>query len=349
MQLRAGETTTGLSPALPTSARRSDVSNVDRDRDRLISEPPRAAPRVTARSIQRTRDAASNVALDTDSLVVAAGPAPHSADLGERFLTELGHHRAQRTQPLPAQFQPLATTIVGDRPVRVASDERSRLALRSVDKVAATTGDTIHLDRPVTAVSAEVLAHELTHVAHPSAAPRFYADDRHSAEERRAEQVAAVMRRSPILPRTTAAAETMRTTTVAPALARVGSGTAATIPTNAAHATVSATALAAQITGNTSGGVVQRWTKGSGPRSLSLGSHRAAASIAPSQPAVAPPVPAPEPEQPPGYETSAQESSPVEQRSNTTALANFDQILELLEERIIGELERRGGRFRGGF
>jgi hypothetical protein len=128
-------------------------------------------------------------------------------------------------------------------------------------------------------------------------------------------------------------------------MARIGNGN----DTSASPGSVSATALAAQITGNTNSGVVQRWKKGSGPRSLSLGSHRAAASIAPSQPVVQPPVPAPEPEQPPSYETHAQDSSPVEQQSSTTALANFDQILELLEERIISELERRGGRFRGGF
>jgi hypothetical protein len=30
-------------------------------------------------------------------------------------------------------------------------------------------------------------------------------------------------------------------------------------------------------------------------------------------------------------------------------LSQFDRIVELLEDRIIAELERRGGRFRGGF
>ena len=123
-------------------------------------------------------------------------PTPTPAEV---FVAELQRHRAERPRPLPRHYQPLATAIVGDRPVRVASGEGSRRALSKVGKAAATTGDVIHLSTP--RPTAEVIAHELTHVAHPSPVPRFFDDDDHSPEERRAEQVAAVMRRAPIAPR----------------------------------------------------------------------------------------------------------------------------------------------------
>ena len=122
----------------------------------------------------------------------------------ETFAAELARHRTERPRAIPVTYRPLATAIVGDRPVHVSTGTASRRALAKVGKVAATTGDTIHLASPPT--SAEVIAHELTHVAHPSPVARFFDDDDHSPEERRAEQVAAIMRRAPILPRTTAAA-----------------------------------------------------------------------------------------------------------------------------------------------
>jgi hypothetical protein len=321
------------------------------------------AASMAAMKVQRQPVDRSVLTPDPD---VSPWPTRAPVDPGARFLGELDRHRAEQPRPLPPRLQPLATAIIGERPVRVSTGERSRQALAVVGKVAATTGDVIHLDRPVTAVSAEVLAHELTHVAHPSPQPRFFADDRDSAEERRAEHVAAVMRHAPILPRTAAAADTVaRTTSVAPAMARLSNNNSSSSnnssnSSNAASGAISATALAARITGNTSStsnGVIQRWKDGNRPRSASLGSHRLAASDRPSQlamqpssqPQAAPPVPEPQPDAPPSYETYAQESSPVEPSSSTTALANFDQILEMLEERIIGELERRGGRFRGGF
>ena len=130
------------------------------------------------------------------------GPAPGTP--AAEFAAELARHRTERRRPIPLAYRPMATAIVGERPVHVASGTASRRALRRVGKQAATTGDTIHLatERP----SPEVIAHELTHVAHPSPVPRFFDDDDRGPEERQAEQVATIMRRSPILPRTSAAA-----------------------------------------------------------------------------------------------------------------------------------------------
>lgn len=84
--------------------------------------------------------------------------------------------------------------------VRVSSDEPSRRALAAVGKVAATAGDVVHLARPLdgTPRSAEILAHELTHVANPSPLVRFFDDDRRSREEDRARQVGEIMSKAPV-------------------------------------------------------------------------------------------------------------------------------------------------------
>lgn len=123
--------------------------------------------------------------------------------LATRFLGELSRGAAPRPTPLPAAFSPLAEAITGRRNVMISTDTTSRRALRAVGRPAATTDDVIHLDRPLVRPdrrSTELLAHELTHVAHPSPAPRFFDDDHRGPEERRAEQVARIMASSPLAP-----------------------------------------------------------------------------------------------------------------------------------------------------
>jgi hypothetical protein len=69
-------------------------------------------------------------------------------------------------------------------------------ALAAAGKTAATVGGVIHLRRPLdrSPRSAEIVAHELVHVARPSPQPRFFGDDRHSAEERLAERTGGLAR-----------------------------------------------------------------------------------------------------------------------------------------------------------
>ncbi len=222
-------------------------------------------------------------------------------------------------------FRPLATAIVGDRPVHVSSGTASRKALAKVGKRAATTGETIHLVTP--RPSPEVVAHELTHVAHPSPVPRFFDDDVRGPEERKAEQVAAIMRRAPIL--------------LGPAAA-----TATTIrrrtdqTTTASPGTVTAADLAAQLTAAATGNVIQR---------RQIGGHRRRGQTAPPELTAAPALTVDTPSTPP----MAQPAVTTDQEPGAFPLPDlstqFDRILELLEERILRELERRGGRFRGGF
>lgn len=134
----------------------------------------------------------------------AVAPLPDIADPAERFERELERHAsASRPTPgrLPHRFEPMARALLpGTARARVSSDEASRSALASVGKLAATVGDVIHLAQPLDATprSAEIVAHELTHVASPSPAPRFFADDRDSPEERRARAVGRAMAQAPV-------------------------------------------------------------------------------------------------------------------------------------------------------
>jgi hypothetical protein len=128
-------------------------------------------------------------------------PAIVPSDPGEQFNRVLDQHRTPRARPLPRRFEPIARSIV-PRPdrVRVSTDLASRAALEAVGKVAATAGDIVHLARPLDASSAmiDILAHELTHVAHPSPAVRFYDDHRDSKEERLASEMGSIMAKAPV-------------------------------------------------------------------------------------------------------------------------------------------------------
>jgi Domain of unknown function (DUF4157) len=243
--------------------------------------------------------------------------------LAREFLVELGRHRRERPLPLPVQFRPIATEVVGPRRVMVSSDPASRRALRRVGKVAATTDDVIHLDRAPTAASPELIAHELAHVAHPSPTPRFFADPVRGPEERQAEEIAKVMRAAPVLPRVAGAGEGSRP--AAPATPAPPPAPVIQRSTRGAASTVTAAELAARLSG-TAPPVVQR------------------RMIAPP---AAPPAANDVPASPP---RAAGSPAPTFSGANTTdALDQFQRLVEMLEERIIIELERRGGRFRGGF
>ena len=130
-----------------------------------------------------------------------APPAVVPADPGERFERVLGDHRGPAPERLPRRFAPMAKALVArpDR-VRVSTGDASRKALASVGKKAATAGDVVHLARPLDSrpESVDILAHELTHVAHPSPLVRFFDDDRSSKEEALAREVGEIMAKAPV-------------------------------------------------------------------------------------------------------------------------------------------------------
>lgn len=278
----------------------------------------------------------------TDQLV-AGSPRAQATDLAERFLAELVRHRDERPAELPTVFRSIADVIVGDRRPLVSTSTASRRALAAVGKSAATTGDVIHLAEPVSAGSPSgrltaLMAHELTHVAHPSPEPRFFDDDRDSAEERRAHEVGELMRTAPLAPRVIGASMSAQRT-IDPAVAspppRSGGG-------SAGGDTISAAGLAARLGGGSSDTIRRS------PASTSYSSSSSSSSSSVIRR-----------ERMDESESSEQEAQ--QQVANARSTTNrpqtfesqlrdhFDLIVDLLEERIIRDLERRGGRFRGDF
>jgi hypothetical protein len=265
-------------------------------------------------------------------------------------MTELSQTVRRRPAPLPTVYRPMADTITGGRSVVLSTDPASRRALRSVGKVAATTGDTIHLD-PV-AVPArridEVIAHELTHVAHPSPTPRFFDDVDDSPEERRAEQVARIMARAPLAPSASVVAPTGRRPAGRPDVGRRSAVAhrRATTTNTPPPGTLDANALAARLTGGSTprpAGTIRR-------------SPAPAAPTAPIDPAGAPVIRRLlESPRTLGSPPTAESSSSAESRGGDgTAITadaflelfrdNLSEVMSLIEDRIVIELERRGGR-----
>jgi hypothetical protein len=275
--------------------------------------------------------------VDLPSTAVDAGGSA-AERVAEQFMTTLSETVRRRPAPLPTTFRPMADAIAGPRPVMLSTDAASRRALRSVGKIAATTGDTIHLDeRAVPAARlAEVMAHELTHVAHPSPAPRFFDDIDDSPEERRAEHVAKVMARSPLAPAASLVAPSgrdgARTIRRSPAVARRASQPSPGTPPSSARG-VSAEQLAARLSGAAPAGAdVIRRTPSTAP------------TAAPPRPDLtASPVIRREVD--PAAASALANSST---RESGGFLAEFNehlpQIMRLIEDRMIIELERRGGR-----
>lgn len=260
-------------------------------------------------------------------------------------MSELSATVQRRPDVLPSSYRPMADAITGGRRVLLSTDTSSRRALRAVGKVAATTNDTIHLD-PTAAPRRridEVMAHELTHVAHPSATPRFFDDIDHSPEERKAEQVAEIIARSPLAPnapassrapsrppvsspngnspmirRTTDTSSASATGTHAALQAKLASSSAST--SSGGSAGVNASALAASIT-NSSDRAVQRVTDAS-PSAPTI--QRKASGE--------------------GEQTTIEDPEAwfIEQLDR-----NFDHIVHRLEQRMLLDFERRGGRMWG--
>ena len=229
----------------------------------------------------------------------------------------------------------------------LSTDGASRRALRSVGKVAATTNNVIHLDQAATSsprVMDEVIAHELTHVAHPSAAPRFFDDIDDSPEERQAEAVARVMARSPLAPNASTVAPPATVGGAGP-VARVQRRTArrhagSTSGGSASGPTISASALAASITPTQQPKHVQR--QPSDVQRLDTG------SVGSTGGSTSTTAPSTRTKQGGGTSTS----SIGEQLQKDDAAAewfvdqlqrNFHRLVSDLEAQLIVELERRGG------
>jgi len=317
----------------------------------------------------------------------------------DRFLEVLQASPAPTLRPLPARFAPLARTVLGHTDVHVRHDAGSQAALAAVGKRAATTGNVIHLSRqPSSAADHEVLAHELTHVAHLSPAPRFFDDDRHSAEERQAEQVAHLIQRSPSLLATRPGAAPLAVARTAAPVVSNGAAPSAAISSTVQRSTA---AGGAGIDSGTAAGTTPSSPLGPltppPPRATPAAAAPGAPSVAATRPLTirrspdrskpaSTPTPAVAASAPAVVQrtaapaTRASTGSGVLQRAltddssgsagggsgndsgdtpaydiigglhRTGGVVDFvDWIVEQVEDRVVAELQRRGGRYREDF
>jgi hypothetical protein len=246
-------------------------------------------------------------------------------------MSELSQTIQRRPAPLPMPYRPMADVISPGRRVMLSTDHASRKALRSVGKVAATTDHIIHLDPVPIAPHRldEVIAHELTHVAHPSPTPRFFDDVDDSPEERRAEEVAKIMTSSPIAPGTARPQPGVQRRSGTPAeTIRRSPATSSGSP----GSTVSAASLAARVTGAapspSSAPAVQR--RATAPSSDGGIGTEAIASGA-------------------GSISGAEVKAYLESNAGAAWFekmlqTNMSGVVAMLEDRMIVEAERRGGR-----
>lgn len=337
-------------PGRPVRAGTRSERRVPEQPSRWATTPAQSAP---------PHASSSGAASPGGAVSDAASHAPAGGeDLSERFMSALSETVRRRPRPLPTAFVPLADTIAGPQRVMLSTDTASRAALRSVGKVAATVDDTIHLDRAAVpaAALASVVAHELTHVAHPSPVARFFDDDVDSPEERRAEQVAKIMAASPLAP---SASTTFAGVQRSPAR-----------PASSSSASAAITALA-RTSGRSTGGIVQRSPSSSGGSSGTIAADQLAArltgSAPPAPPRPATPRAAPTPSRSPSGSAVQRRVAPSHMNAPSIVAQagsgedegqseewfveqldrQIDRIIRKVEERMIREFERRGGRHWG--
>jgi hypothetical protein len=122
--------------------------------------------------------------------------APGRVDRAERFSQVLRRRGSDPAVALPRHLHVLARTLAGPAEIKMSSGPHTRAALAAAGRPAATVGRVIHLaSHPdASARTAEIVGHELVHAARPSSRPRFFDDDRHSAEEALAQRTGGLIR-----------------------------------------------------------------------------------------------------------------------------------------------------------
>lgn len=221
------------------------------------------------------------------------------------------------TEALPERFRPLTTAVAAHR-VRIAHGARSRAALRAVGRPAATLGNVVHLQRAPdhSAATTELIAHELVHALGEPTRPRFYEEPGHDHEEARAMSVGRLARASRVTD-----AEPIRRVMSAPVMPRVAqrveapvvsaSPAASAVPATAA---VAATGVAAAQTHGASNVIRRVLTSDPSNGTSPTNDEQTNTSISASQ-----------------------------------RLNDFEELMAMIEQRVISEIERRGGRIRGGW
>lgn len=250
--------------------------------------------------------------------------------------------RVDRPVALPARFRPLADRIVGRKvAVKVVHGSVTRQALAAAGHDAATTDRTIHLpSRPDASTrTMSIVAHELEHVAAPSPTPRFHGGV-DSPEERRATAMEQVVRRLA----TTADRPRAVGTAGLPvggltAFGRAGSGVdAATIARSPSASPpgppVPASALHRQVSAAASTSAPDTVNRTAAASATSGGTRSSNRTIRRE-----------------GVDDPMQAMGGSSDSSGAPAIspAVLSAIIRAVEDRLLDEIERRGGLRRGGF
>ena len=192
-----------------TSTTTEPMSTADRLREmvatRAFDAPPGSVPvrRSPSAAAAAAAAATSPGMMTADAMAAAMTSTPTLSTPVLRTAAERFEHvrrtaaAPDRPGALPARFRPLAERIVGPRiAVQVVHGAVTRQALLAAGHDAATTERTIHLpSRPdASARTMSIVAHELEHVAAPSAIPRFHGGV-DSPEERQAIRTEQVVHR----------------------------------------------------------------------------------------------------------------------------------------------------------
>ena len=231
-----------------------------------------------------------------------------------------GRRRCERQplenpQPLPTRWQPLARHLAGSAAVRYTTGPATRAALVAAKALGATTGTVIHLARTPEAGDLPVVAHELAHARSALQRPRFLSTA-HSgspdADERATRSAAAS-----VSPQDAAALVSVARLPVGGAAA-VFQGSNRPTPPSAGGSAVALARFAASSQGSTDGSAT-----------LARAEDEAAA---------------------PTQAVEASGTAPgAGGQPGKPAAPDVDKIVEQLENWLLRELERRGGRFGGVF
>jgi hypothetical protein len=308
----------------------------------------------------RAGDAGPSVSADWSGAVRPArthddGPEfPASASPHQRWRSAISSVPLETPQPLPSAFHDLARSITGRaHPPRYTTGPATRRALSAAGALGATTGTVVHLGAPPTAGPqvAAVLAHELSHARTPVSRPRFLLggltggdDDERQALATGRRYLGGLTEGLPGGP--SGAAES------------VGAGIVGNLPVGrdmapvAEMATQVARAAVLEATAATSGIASSLSSAGS---QLAGGASGLVDSATSAVSGATAPVGDGAPgggDAPGGAPGGAPGASVVSGPGGTKAAAtplDPDRVIEVVQERLLREIERRGGRWVGVF
>lgn len=264
-------------------------------------------------------------------------PRPAAAPPRQRWEAAVAARPLEAPRPLPAAFHGMAAAITGTaHPPRYTAGPATRHALAAAGALGATTGSVVHLPAPPTPATAPVLAHELAHARQPVRRPRFLLAGLSGAlddDERGALAAGRNAPRPPSLGGLARAGADRVADMSAGIVDRLpvgsgGMGAVTDVATRAARATIIEAGASVPNLPNLAAG---------------NGGPAPAPPAAPTGGAAAPPAG--------GTVTGTAAPAPAEAAPAAAAPPPLDveRVVEAVEERLLREIERRGGRWAGVF